>query len=117
MKRNKPRSNRRRNAARKRQTKRAASRSAGRTAFVGSVFGTVPGVADGELHDDCPICRAMAAVGATPDSTGAVEMSDAQFEAYQKEVRRIIDEEGMPEEAVIFDPGGLLTGVPTQRRN
>jgi hypothetical protein len=49
--------------------------------------------------DDCPICRAMAATGATPDRDGLVEMSADQHALYRARLQEIVAEEGWPDGA------------------
>ena len=54
------------------------------------------------LHDDCPICRAMADVGVLPDADGVAALSAAQVEALRKRKAEIIAEEGWPEGAIFM---------------
>lgn len=53
------------------------------------------------LHDDCPVCRAMAEVGIEPNSAVTME----QYQRVEARMREIIAEEGPP-------PGMIMISQP-----
>lgn len=106
MKRNKgsrPRTERRRLARKAKKRARKTGQPRNVAHHVGSYDPEIPPY----LHDDCPYCRALAAVGAKLDADGRVELSPEEQEEYQRHVARFLEEDGLPEGAVVLSPDQL----------
>jgi hypothetical protein len=98
-----PRTERRRLARKAKQQAPNAGKDQNLVHVVGNYDPSIPPA----LHDDCPYCRALAAVGAKLDANGNVELSPQEQDEYECHLARFLEEEGLPEGAVVLSPDQL----------